>query len=134
MAGGAGTTEVLAPATGQAIATVSAADINDPDRAVAAAWAAHPGWVALPYTDRAAVMARAAALLEADPERLTPMAGPRVRCSRCRHRRGCLLRDVGTFQQQGQICVATGRHLVPERQAGREGRKAGREGRTPPRR
>lgn len=71
VAGGAGTRDVTAPATGEVIATVGQADVADLDRAVTAASAAQPAWAALPYTERAAVMTRAAALLDAEPERLT---------------------------------------------------------------
>ncbi|MEV7431748.1 aldehyde dehydrogenase family protein [Nocardioides sp. NPDC092400] len=71
VAGGAGTSPVLAPATGETIASVGQADTADLDRAVRAAAAAQPAWAALPYTERAAVMTRAAALLGDEPERLT---------------------------------------------------------------
>ncbi|MFT4082704.1 MAG: aldehyde dehydrogenase family protein [Nocardioides sp.] len=70
-AGGGGVLEVTAPATGAVIATVGRADTADLERAAAAATAAQPGWAALPYTERAAVMTRAAALLAEDPGRLT---------------------------------------------------------------
>lgn len=70
IAGSGGTAEVTAPATGEVIATVGRADVADLDAAVAAAKAAQPAWAALPYTERAAVMTKAAALLEAAPERL----------------------------------------------------------------
>jgi len=71
VAGGAGTLPVTAPATGEVIATIGQADTGDLDKAVAAAKAAQPAWAALPYTERAAVMTKAAAILEAAPERLT---------------------------------------------------------------
>ncbi|MGW5969566.1 aldehyde dehydrogenase family protein [Streptomyces sp. NPDC055186] len=71
VAGGAGTLEVTAPATDEVIATIGQADTGDLDKAVAAATAAQAAWAALPYTERAAVMTKAAALLAADPERLT---------------------------------------------------------------
>jgi benzaldehyde dehydrogenase (NAD) len=71
IAGNGGTLDVTAPATGKVIAAVGQADGSDLERAVAAAIAAQPGWAALPYTGRAAVFARAAALLAADPGRLT---------------------------------------------------------------
>ena len=71
VAGSAGTIEVTAPATGAVIATIGKADVEDLDRAVAAAKAAQPAWAALPYTERAAVMTKAAALLAENPERLT---------------------------------------------------------------
>jgi benzaldehyde dehydrogenase (NAD) len=70
VAGGAGTLDVVAPATGAVIATVGQADAGDLERAVASAKAAQPAWAALPYTERAAVMTKAAALLAAEPERL----------------------------------------------------------------
>lgn len=71
VAGSGGTLEVTAPATGDVIATIGQADVADLDNAVAAAKAAQPAWAALPYTERAAVMTKAAALLAGDPERLT---------------------------------------------------------------
>ncbi|MGC4961509.1 aldehyde dehydrogenase family protein [Gordonia sp. DT101] len=70
-AGGAGTLDVTAPATGEVLATVGAADRDDVDAAARAATAAQRTWAALPYTERAAVMIRAAALLTDDPSRLT---------------------------------------------------------------
>lgn len=69
--GGAGTMAVTAPATGETIATIGQADLADLDKAVAAAKQAQRAWAALPYTERAAVMTKAAAILEADPDRLT---------------------------------------------------------------
>ncbi|MEP9382113.1 aldehyde dehydrogenase family protein [Nocardioides cheoyonin] len=71
VAGAAGTLEVKAPATGEVIATIGHADVTDLDNAVVAAKAAQPAWAALPYTERAAVMTKAAALLAENPERLT---------------------------------------------------------------
>lgn len=70
-AGGAGTLDVTAPATGEVLATVGAADRDDVDAAARTATAAQRTWAALPYTERAAVMIRAAALLTDDPSRLT---------------------------------------------------------------
>ncbi|MEE3853245.1 aldehyde dehydrogenase family protein [Gordonia sp. LSe1-13] len=69
--GGAGTLDVTAPATGHSIATVGGANIDDLRAAVTKATAAQREWAALPYTERAAVMSRASALLAADPDRLT---------------------------------------------------------------
>ncbi|GAA3701672.1 aldehyde dehydrogenase family protein [Gordonia hankookensis] len=71
IAGGAGTLDVTAPATGEVLATVGAADRDDLDAAARAATSAQRTWAALPYTERAAVMTRAAALLSDDPSRLT---------------------------------------------------------------
>ncbi|MFE6648697.1 aldehyde dehydrogenase family protein [Nocardioides sp. NPDC057772] len=69
--GGAGTMAVTAPATGETIATIGQADVADLDKAVATAKQTQRTWAALPYTERAAVMTKAAAILEADPDRLT---------------------------------------------------------------
>ncbi|ROZ84933.1 aldehyde dehydrogenase family protein [Gordonia sp. OPL2] len=69
--GGAGTLDVTAPATGEVLAVVGAADTGDLDAAVTAARSAQPAWAARPYTDRAAVMSKAAALLSDDPARLS---------------------------------------------------------------
>ena len=69
--GGGGTLDVVAPATAEVIATVGAADVGDFDRAVAKAVSAQREWAAKPYTERASVMTAAAALLAADPERLS---------------------------------------------------------------
>ena len=69
--GGGGTSAVVAPATGEEIERVGVADLGDLERAVAAANDAQAAWAALPYTERSAVMTRAAVLLGDDPERLT---------------------------------------------------------------
>lgn len=71
ISGGGGVLDVTAPATGDVLDTVGAADIGDLNRAVAAANTAAPAWAALPYTERAAVLSKAASALAADPERLT---------------------------------------------------------------
>src|SRR5690606_12406642 len=62
--------EVTAPATGEVIATVGRATVDDLNAAVAAGVAAQSAWAALTYDARAAVMRRAAQILEADPDRL----------------------------------------------------------------
>ncbi|MFE4357758.1 aldehyde dehydrogenase family protein [Kitasatospora xanthocidica] len=59
-----GELQVREPATGRPIAVVSLAAAADVDPAVAAAAQAQPGWAATPPTGRAAVMRRAAAVLE----------------------------------------------------------------------
>lgn len=68
--GQGGTIKVTAPATGQVIATVGAASAADVDAAVKKAAAAQKAWAKLPYDQRGQVFRRAAALLEADPDRL----------------------------------------------------------------
>lgn len=62
--------DVVAPATGEALSRVGGATIDDLEDAVAAAVRAQASWAALPYTERSAVMRRAAAILEDDPDRL----------------------------------------------------------------
>lgn len=62
---GAGTLDVINPATGQPFATAPKADLALLDRAVAAARTAFPGWSALPVEDRADRIEQLAAGLEA---------------------------------------------------------------------
>ncbi|USQ85705.1 aldehyde dehydrogenase family protein [Streptomyces phaeoluteigriseus] len=63
-ASGAAVVEVLEPATGKALAQVGVADAADVARAAAGAARAQPTWGALPAAARAAVLRRAAAVLE----------------------------------------------------------------------
>lgn len=65
-----GTLTVTAPATGSVLAEVDAASPADVDRAVAKAKQAQRDWAATTYDQRAAVLRRAARLLEAAPDRL----------------------------------------------------------------
>jgi len=65
-----GVLTVTAPGTGETIATVGLASVADLDASVATAMAAQPAWAEATYDARAAVMRRAAQLLEADPDRL----------------------------------------------------------------
>lgn len=62
---GAGTLDVINPATGQPFAAAPRADLALLDRAVAAARAAFPGWAALPVEQRAHRIEQLAAGLEA---------------------------------------------------------------------
>lgn len=62
--------DVIAPATGDALASVGSATPADLDEAVATAAAAQRAWAAMTYDKRAAVLLRAAKLLEDDPARL----------------------------------------------------------------
>lgn len=64
---------VTAPGTGEVVGTVAGATPADLDRAVAVATAAQKAWAAAPYAQRAAVLLKAAALLEANPARLQDM-------------------------------------------------------------
>jgi len=61
-----GTTPVVEPATGAELGRVGSAGPDDIARAAALAAAAQPAWAVAPYHERAAVMRRAAAILEAN--------------------------------------------------------------------
>ena len=61
---GGGTLESIEPATGEVLAQVGLADADDIAAAAAAAKNAQPGWAAQPGPHRAAVMRRAARILE----------------------------------------------------------------------
>ncbi|MEU8653500.1 benzaldehyde dehydrogenase [Streptomyces sp. NPDC048737] len=63
-ASGGAVVEVLEPATGKTLARVGTADAADVTRAAAGAARAQPAWNALPAASRAAVLRRAAAVLE----------------------------------------------------------------------
>jgi benzaldehyde dehydrogenase (NAD) len=65
-------TPVVEKATGATLGSVGAATAADLDTAVARAHEARRGWAAAPYQQRAEVLLRAAALLEAEPDRLVP--------------------------------------------------------------
>jgi benzaldehyde dehydrogenase (NAD) len=67
-----GAREVIEPATGKALTEVGTADPEDVREAAAAAAAAQPEWAATPADQRAAVLRRAAQLLEAHAETLRP--------------------------------------------------------------
>ena len=70
--GGAGTQVVTAPADGAEIALVGRADATDLAQAAAAAAAAQPAWEATPAEDRAAILERAADLLQQAEAELLP--------------------------------------------------------------
>jgi benzaldehyde dehydrogenase (NAD) len=74
--GQGGTTDVVAPATGQVIASVGTASAADLDASVASAQSAQREWAALPYDQRARVFRAGAQLLEANPERLADWLVP----------------------------------------------------------
>ena len=63
---------VTEKATGGVLGAVGSATAEDLDVAVTAARAAQRDWAAAPYAERAGVLLRAAAILEAEPERLLP--------------------------------------------------------------
>ena len=68
--GDGSTIAVTAPATGEVLTSVRAATVQDVDAAVETATRAQKEWAALTYDKRAAVLRRAAQLLEADPDRV----------------------------------------------------------------
>src|SRR5688572_33040695 len=65
-----GALEVTAPATGEVLATVGRATAADVAESVRIAGEAQAAWAAATYDVRAAVLRRAAQILEADPDRL----------------------------------------------------------------
>jgi len=67
-----GTLDILEPATGATITRVGNAVAEDVRRAAAEACAAQPGWAATPYEKRAAVLRKAARMLEDHQEELIP--------------------------------------------------------------
>ncbi|MCR2811004.1 MULTISPECIES: benzaldehyde dehydrogenase [unclassified Microbacterium] len=75
-AGAAEPITVTAPGTGTPLATIAQADPTDLDRAVESATAAQKRWSKLSYAVRAAVMLKAAQLLESDPARLADVLVP----------------------------------------------------------
>lgn len=75
-AGSGGVTEVRAPGSGAALGSIALATSADLDGAVVSATAAQREWARRPYSERAAVMLRAAQLLGEHPERLTDLLVP----------------------------------------------------------
>jgi benzaldehyde dehydrogenase (NAD) len=67
-----GSLDVLEPATGATLTRVGNAVAEDVRRAAAEARAAQPGWAATPYEKRAAVLRKAARILEDNQEELIP--------------------------------------------------------------
>src|SRR6202049_3686272 len=69
---------VIAPATGQVLAEVREAGIDEADQAVARAKAAFPAWRALTPRDRAGILRRLAAAVESHAEELAQLGGRNV--------------------------------------------------------
>jgi aldehyde dehydrogenase family protein len=67
-----GSLDVLEPATGAKITSVGNATAADVRKAAAEARAAQPGWAATPYEERAAILRKAARVLEDNQEELIP--------------------------------------------------------------
>src|SRR5262249_37398414 len=65
---GAGTLDVINPATGRVLTTAPRADRDQLEQAVAAAKAAFPSWSATPLRVRAGLLARLADALEAEKD------------------------------------------------------------------
>jgi acyl-CoA reductase-like NAD-dependent aldehyde dehydrogenase len=63
---GAGTLDVINPATGRVLTAAPRADRAQLDQAVAAAKATFPGWSATPLRQRAALLIQLAEALEAE--------------------------------------------------------------------
>src|SRR5262245_25795945 len=66
LVGGAGTLDVINPATGRVLTTASRADRAQLEEAVAAAKAAFPAWSATPLRQRATLLVKLADALEAE--------------------------------------------------------------------
>ena len=67
-----GSLDVIEPATGAVLTRIGNASAEDVRRAAAEARAAQPGWAATPYEKRAAILRKAARLLEDNQEELIP--------------------------------------------------------------
>jgi benzaldehyde dehydrogenase (NAD) len=67
---GGGTAQVVAPATGEQLANIGAADAGDVTTAAAAAREAQRSWAAAPFQERAAVLRRAARLIEENADEI----------------------------------------------------------------
>jgi benzaldehyde dehydrogenase (NAD) len=67
-----GSLDVFEPATGAKITRVGNATAADVRRAASEARAAQPGWAATPYEERAAILRKAARILEDNQEELIP--------------------------------------------------------------
>jgi len=88
---GGGVLEVDEPATGRLLARVGRADAADVDRAVRTARRAQPAWAATPATERAAVLRRAAQLLEQHTDEVA----------------GWLIRESGSTRGKAQFEVGS---------------------------
>ncbi len=71
MVDGAHTLDVINPATGQTFATISRADANQMEEAIAAAKAAAPAWAALSWAERGEYMSKLADAIEAEKDDFT---------------------------------------------------------------
>ncbi|MEU2425708.1 aldehyde dehydrogenase family protein [Streptomyces sp. NPDC007851] len=118
-----GTADVLEPATGHHLATVGVAGPDDVHAAVAAAAAAQPAWGATAPAQRAAVLRRAALLLEEHTEEAVEWLvreGGAVR-PKARHEVGSVLDELWTAaalpaQPHGELLPDTaGRHSLARR-------------------
>jgi benzaldehyde dehydrogenase (NAD) len=67
-----GSLDVIEPATGATLTRVGNATATDVRRAAAEARAAQPAWAATPYEKRAAILRKAARVLEDNQEELIP--------------------------------------------------------------
>jgi len=67
---GGGGLDVLEPATGSVLTRVGNANVDDVAKAAAEARRVQPGWAATPYEQRAAILRKAAALLEENQQEI----------------------------------------------------------------
>ncbi|MCX4398707.1 aldehyde dehydrogenase family protein [Streptomyces sp. NBC_00257] len=96
---------VIAPGSDKAVGQVSSATQADLDTAVASAKSAQRAWAKASYTQRAAVMLKAAALLAADPARLQDVLVPESGSAM-----GKAGFEVGLVVSELQECAALASH------------------------
>jgi benzaldehyde dehydrogenase (NAD) len=100
---------VTAPGSGDFVGMIGSATLSDLDRAVASARSAQRAWAKAPYTVRAAVLLKAAELLEADPGRLA-----RVLIAESGSAAGKAAFEVGLVTSELQEGAALASHPVGE--------------------
>lgn len=93
-----GVLDVLEPATGEKIAHVGAANVQDVQHACESAYVAQKAWAALPYAEKAALFRRAAAVLEHN----TP--------SFCEW----IIRETGSISPKAMFEISSVQHLLHE--------------------
>ena len=112
--GGGGTYAAVEPATGQCLANVGAADLGDVRRAVRLAQEVQHGWAATPYDRRAAVLRRAADLLEQHHDELERWA---VREAGMPRYFAGVAGPAEEFRQAAALASAPLGHVLPSVQA-----------------
>ena len=113
-----GSLDVVEPATGAKITSVGNATAADVRKAAAEARAAQPGWAATPYEERAAILRKAARVLEDNQEELIPWIAretggiPAKAGFEIHIDAAASAIAFGAWFHQGQICMTTGRILA----------------------